>query len=180
MDRADDPTKKTLAIVFCDIFGFTSLTAEIGELVAANVLRAFYEHAGGLAREHHCVTIKFIGDGLFATFDNLDDAFPFIVAIENLLTDIEIIAQQHLGLKFSLHHGDVLYMETSYGADVLGEPVNIAARLNDLAQPHQLIVSQATLSRLSADLATRAGPIETHQMKRSGVVEFRRIELTAS
>jgi len=67
MDRPD-PLKKTLAIVFCDIVAFSRVHATEGDLVAANILLAFYEHTGRLAKEHDCLTIKFIGDGFLATF----------------------------------------------------------------------------------------------------------------
>jgi class 3 adenylate cyclase len=155
MDKPD-PARRTLAIVFCDIVAFTRLIAEAGELLAANILGVFYEHAGRLAKEYHCVTLKFIGDGFLATFESLDNVVPFVIAIEGLFGQDETLGRQHLACKFSLHHGDVMYMETSYGADVLGEPVNIAAHLNELAQPHQLIISQAALARLPRDLQGRA------------------------
>jgi class 3 adenylate cyclase len=179
MDRPD-PVRKTVAIVFCDVFAFSRLIAEAGDLVAANVLRAFYDHAGQLAKEHRCLTIKFIGDGFLASFENLGSVFPFITSVEGLLTHDKLLSQQHLAFKFSLHYSDVLYMETSYGTDVLGESVNIAAHLNELARPHQLVISNAALTRLPPDLQARAGSTEIHSLKHGGAVEFHRMDLSAS
>jgi class 3 adenylate cyclase len=178
MDRLD-PARKTLAIVFCDIAAFSDLIAEAGDLVAANVLRVYYEHAGQLAKEYHCLTIKFIGDAFLTTFQDLNNAIPFINSVESLLTQNEMLAPQHLAFKFSLHHSDVLYIETSYGTDVLGESVNVAAHLNDLAQPHQLVISQSALTQLPHDQQARAGPSEFHPLKHGGTTEFHRIDLTA-
>ncbi len=178
MDKPD-PLRKTLAIVFCDIVAFSRVHATEGDLVAATILRAFYEHTGRLAKERNCLTIKFIGDGFLATFESLDEAIPFVTSVEGLLSKNEPLAEHHLAFKFSLNHGNVLYIETSYGADVLGEEVNVAAHLTELAQPHQLVISQAALDRLPRDQQARAGPSETHSLKRGGPVEFRRIDLTA-
>ncbi len=178
MDRPD-PLKKTLAIVFCDIVAFSRVHATEGDLVAANILLAFYEHTGRLAKEHNCLTIKFIGDGFLATFEDLGEAIPFVISVEELLTQNESLAEHHLAFKFSLNQGDVVYMEASYGADVLGEPVNVAAHLNELAEPHQLIISQAAFTHLPRDLQARAGPSETHSVRRVGAVEIRRMDLAA-
>jgi class 3 adenylate cyclase len=179
MDKPD-AVRKTLAIVFCDIVAFTRLNATEGDLVAANVLRAFYEHAGRLAEEYHCSTIKFIGDRFLATLDSINDAMSLISSTQALLAQGEALSGYRLACAFSLNFGDVVYMETSYGTDVFGEQVNIAALLNDLARPHQLVVSQAAFDRLPLDLQARAGPSETQSLKRAGAVEFRRLDLTAS
>jgi class 3 adenylate cyclase len=179
MDKPD-PLSKTLAIVFCDIVAFSRVHATEGDLVAAEILRAFYEDTGQLAKERNCLTIKFIGDGFLATFENLGEAIPFVISVDRLLTQNQSLARHHLAFKFRLNYGDVLYMNTSYGTDVLGVPVNVAAHLNELAQPHQLIISQAAFSHLPHDLQARAGASETHSVRRVGAVEVRRMDLTAA
>ena len=97
--------------------------------------------------------------------------------MQGLLEHGAALSARGLAFKFSLHLGDILYMETSYGADVFGEHVNIAAHLNEFAGSHQLVVSRAALDRLPGDLRARAGLSETHSFKRVGEVEFHRIDL---
>jgi len=179
MDKPD-PLKKTVAIVFCDIAGFGRLNAAEGDLVAARVLRTFYEHADQLAKENQCLTIKFIGDAVLATFGDIHNVMPFISSIRDLLTQDAVLSRWRLACTFSLDFGAVLFVETSYGPDVIGEQINIAAHLNELAQPHQLVLSQAALDKLPRDQQARAGPTETHSLKRGGAVEFHRIDLTVS
>jgi class 3 adenylate cyclase len=60
--EAEAPLRRPMALLFCDIAGSTRLVAQEGDLVAATVFREFREQAGGLAREHHCSMIKFLGD----------------------------------------------------------------------------------------------------------------------
>jgi adenylate cyclase len=175
--QAPAPLRKRLALVICDIAGSSRLMAQEGDLVASAVFRGFIEHAGRLGREHRCLMIKFIGDGFLAAFENIGDVMPFVISIENLLSQNSAFVGRSLGFKFSLHYGDVLYIETSYGNEVLGEDVNVAARLNDLAQPNEMVVSQAALERMPTDYRARAGTRESHQFKRVGDVEFRRLNL---
>ena len=178
--EAQAPLRKPLALVFCDIAGFTHLMAQEGDLVASALLREFYEHAGRLGREHHSLMVKFIADGFVATFERVDDVMPFVISIESLLSENSTFVGRSLGFKFSVHYGNVLYIESSYGSDVLGEDVNVVARLNDLAQPNEMVVSKAALERMPSDYQARAGASESRQFKGVGDVEFRRVSLLGS
>ena len=180
------PLRKSLALVCCDIVGSTRLVAREGDLVVATVLREFREQAGRLAKENHCLMIKFLGDGFLAAFENMDDVMPFVISIESLLSlDPTLIGQAEgfqligrlEGFRFSLHHGNVLCIETSYGKDILGEDVNVAAYLSEAAHPNEVVISQAALERLPADYQFRPGASEVRLLKRVGDVEFRRVKL---
>jgi len=175
--EAQAPLRRPLALVFCDIAGFTHLMAQEGDLVASTFLREFYEHAGRLGREHHSLMVKFIADGFVATFERVDDVMPFVISVQSLLSENPTFVGRSLGLKFSLHYGEVLAVETSYGSDVFGEEVNVAAHLNDLAQPNEMVVSQAAVEQMPSDYKARAGESESRQFKRLGDVEFRRVNL---
>jgi len=83
-------------------------------------------------------------------------------------------------LRFSLHFGDVLCIETSYGKDILGEDINIAGRLNDLAAAGQIVISDVALQRLPVSQQQGVGPIETASIRRAGDIRFRRLRLAAS
>ena len=174
--EAPAPLRKSLALVCCDIVGSTRLIARVGDLVVATVLREFREQVGRLAKENHCLMIKFLGDGFLAAFENMNDVMPFIVSIEGLLTPNSALERLE-GFRFSLHYGNVLYMDTSYGNDVLGEDVTVAAHLSEVAHPNELVISQAALERMPADYQFRAGASEVRPLKRVGDVEFRRVKL---
>jgi class 3 adenylate cyclase len=175
--QAPAPLRKPLALVFCDIVDASRLMTQEGDLVASTVFREFFEHAGRLARDHHCLMIKFIGDGFLAVFEDIDDVMPLVMSIENLLSQNSTFVGRLTGLKFSLHYGNALYIETSYGSEVLGKDVNVAAHLNDLAQPNEMVVSQAALERLPSDYRARAGASESRQLKGVGDVQFWRVNL---
>jgi class 3 adenylate cyclase len=174
--EAPDPLRKSLALVFCDIVGSTRLIARVGDLVASAVLREFIEHADRLSRQHHSLMIKFSGDTFLAAFENMNDVMPFLISIEGLLTPDSLLERLE-GFRFSLHYGNVLYIDTSYGNDVLGGDVLVAAHLSEIAHPNELVISQAALERMPADYQALAGAIEVRPFKRVGDVKFRRVKL---
>ena len=174
--EAPAPHRKSLALVFCDIVGSTRLIARVGDLVASTVFRQFIEHADRLGRQHHSLMIKFSGDAFLAAFKNMNDVMPFVISIEGLLSPNSPLERLE-GFHFSLHYGNVLYIETSYGNDILGEDVNVAAHLSEIAHPNELVISRAALERMPTDYRFRAGASEVHSFKRVGDVEFRRVKL---
>jgi adenylate cyclase len=173
--------KQSLALLFCDIEGTTRLIAREGDLVGANLLRAFFENAGRLATEHHCAFMKFIGDAFLAAFDKADQVLPFALAVQNVTGSDAIIRDHHIGLRFSLHFGDVLRIETSYGKDILGEDINIVARLNDLAAPGEIVISGAAFQKLRLSVSQQAlvGPSEKARIRNADEMQIHRFSLTA-
>ena len=106
----------------------------------------------------------------------MNDVMPFVISIEGLLTPSSPLERLE-GFHFSLHYGNVLYIDTSYGNDVLGADVIVAAHLSEIAHPNELVISQAALERMPADYQFRAGASEVCPLKRVGDVEFRRVKL---
>ena len=178
--EAPAPLRKALALVFCDIAGTTRLTAQEGDLFVAIMLRQFFEQAGQLGTEHHCLIIKFLGDGFLAAFENVENVMPFVFSIQSLLSQNSMSIGRSMGFKFSLHYGNVVLIETSYGKNLVGEAVNVAAHLNDLAQPNEIVISQAALERMPTDQRARAGASESREFKRVGDIIFRRVNLLTS
>lgn len=176
----ETPRKQSLAIVFCDIVGTSQLMASEGDLEVGKLLRAFFENAGRLAAEHHCTFLKFIGDAFLAAFDSADQVLPFASAVLNVTESDPIIRDHHIGLRFSLHLADVLCIETSYGKDILGEDINVAARLNDIAAAGQIVISEAALRRLPLSQQQLVGPSETVPIRKAGDIRFHRLSLAPS
>jgi class 3 adenylate cyclase len=181
IDEETEPSvRKTLALLVCDVVNATGLIAREGDLIALALFRDFFENAGRLGQEHHCLLIKFVGDAFLAAFENMADTLPFVFAIQNLLSELVTFKGRQLAFRFSLHFGDVLYVETSYGKDVLGAEVNVVAHLNDLAQPDQIVISQAAMQRMPREQQSSIGLPEHCHVKGTGEVEFSRLSLITS
>ena len=175
---SQEPAQKNLAIVFGDIAGLSELMTAEGDLAVANILKAFFDQVGHLANVHHSLTLKFIGDAFLASFEGIENTIPFVQSVQSLSTLERVFFERNIAFKFSLHFGEAVYMQTSYGPDIFGENVNIAAQLNDPAEPHQLLVSQTALDQLPEHLRARAGASEAlTRRRRPNPVQFRRIQM---
>lgn len=83
---------------------------------------------------------KLIGDGALADFRSIHDAFAAATGILEALGDSEL----DLKVRIGLHIGDLIFE----GDDVFGEGVNIAARLEGVARPGSVAISERALSEL--------------------------------
>jgi class 3 adenylate cyclase len=169
--------RRNLAIVFVDIVNSTSLMAELGDFGWPMALSKFQERAKKLANKHHGQLIKSLGDGFLAIFESISDVLPFSISLTRKgFPHRTALSGQTLTFRFSLHLGMVEVMQTSYGEDVFGQAVAVAARLNSLAGPSQLVISRVALEHLPHQQRALATPAE--QVRLKGLdLEFSRINL---
>lgn len=90
------------------------------------------EHAGRVA--------SFMGDGAFAVFSEAHDAVHAAVDIQRVVTAMSPIRVGRIQLRIGIHTG----LCRSFQGDVIGIPVNLAARLESVAHGGQIVVSDAT------------------------------------
>jgi class 3 adenylate cyclase len=127
------------AIVFTDAVGFSAL-ANRDEEKALALMAADMATIGQLATKHNGQILKSTGDGLMLRFDSAVQAVECAVEIQqgfarerDALTGGDFL--QH---RIGIHLGDVLVT----GDDIMGDGVNIAARLQQSAQPGGICISQ--------------------------------------
>ena len=126
-----EPTRKLAAIVFTDIVGFTQLTADDQQNASdlldlqRNELKPLVENYGGK-------WIKEVGDGLILTFDTITNAVQCCLKIQEKAKDIE-----NLFLRIGIHLGEILEKEN----DIIGDDVNVAARIEPFSAPGGIAIS---------------------------------------
>jgi class 3 adenylate cyclase len=117
------------AIVFADLSGYTAQTHQMGDERAADLALQLHDHADETARSESGRLLKLLGDGAMLIFRNPESA---IRATKKLIaawpTDLPPL---HVGIGF----GPVL----EFDGDAYGSTVNLAARLSQLAGPHQVL-----------------------------------------
>jgi adenylate cyclase len=116
-----------------------------------------------LKERPHARLVKSLGDGLLIETEDAEEAVD--IAFE-LLTRIEaashgLAPDRQLRLRIGLNHAPLVVDEL----DVFGSGVNLAARLARLAQPGQVVVSDALWSRLPARLQQRCEDLGLHYLK---------------
>ena len=151
-------------ILFCDIRGFTALTQNMDP---AQVIHLLNEHMTELTKvvyAHHGVVDKFVGDSIMANFGAPksygNDAANAARCARDMLAAREQLnrtSQYHIQIGIGIATGPVLAGNMG-SADrmnytVLGERVNLAARLCNSAARGEILISQTTREQLT-DLAT--------------------------
>ena len=153
--------RKLATIVFADLVGSTTLVAGRDPEDVRRSLEPFFEAARRTFEEHDGRVEKYIGDAVMAVFgvprahgDDPDRA----VAASLALVDRLAAAPDQLELRIGIEAGEVL--ATSAGSDlaVTGEPAHAAARLQEAAEPGQVLVGARAASACRA--ATFGDPRE--------------------
>ncbi len=135
------------AIAFVDLSGFTTLTVEHGDEVAADVAGRLQTLADRAVRDTGGRVVKLLGDGVLLRFGGAADA---IRAVLGLVADI-----QAAGLPRA-HAGIAAGLVVIRDGDVYGQTVNLAARIAGQAGPGQVVVDEGAVIALPAGTATFA------------------------
>ena len=147
------PSERMPAICFMDLTGYTRLTEERGDSVAADLAQRLSSMVEQHSRRHGGTPVKWLGDGVMFHFPEPGDG---------VLAALEMVeAAPGLGLPSAhvgLHAGPVLFQEGDY----FGRTVNIAARIADYARPGEVVVSQEVVDLSSEEDVrfTEIGPVE--------------------
>jgi adenylate cyclase len=134
----DEPlTRRLAAILAADVVGYSRLMGddEAGTHVRLKALRA--ELVDPALARHGGRIFKATGDGFLAEFASAVDAVAFALAVRRSLAAHEP-AIRPIELRMGINLGDVIVD----GDDMFGDGVNLAARLENFAQPGQICVSQ--------------------------------------
>ncbi|MEU5333171.1 adenylate/guanylate cyclase domain-containing protein [Streptomyces asoensis] len=184
--------RKVITALFCDLVGSTELSGTLEpETLRSVVLRYFDAMRGGI--ESHGGTVeKFIGDAVMAVFGvphvHEDDAhraasaaLEMIAALDGLNTELDRDFGSTLAVRIGLNSGEAVTSQDleNDGTVVSGEVVNVAARLEQAAQPGHILIGPATRTLLGpAAVVEAVGPL-TLKGKRDPVDAFRLLRLTA-
>ena len=136
-----EPTRKLAAIVFTDIVGFTKLSAG-NEPAALSLLEKQRELLKPIVEKHGGSWLKEIGDGLLLSFETTKDAVDCAIEIQKIVKEVE-----NLNLRIGIHQGEVVFQ----GNDVIGDDVNIAARIEPFAAPGGIAISGRVNASLERD-----------------------------
>lgn len=115
---------------FLDLCGFTAFTEREGANEAVDVLGDFRAAVRQLAARRGVRIAKWLGDGVMLVST---DAGPMVAAVAELMARL---ADSPLAVRAGIATGSCLLFE---GDDYIGRPVNLAARLSDLARPMQIL-----------------------------------------
>ncbi|MBD3278770.1 MAG: tetratricopeptide repeat protein, partial [Candidatus Aegiribacteria sp.] len=125
-----DLPRQELAVMFTDIAGFTSMM-ERSENRALETIGKMLEIQNTLLKKHDGRLVKVMGDGTLCTFESPVDSVRCARDLQSSFIRLEI------PIRIGIHWGKVLLKPD----DVLGDPVNVASRLEELAPSGGICVS---------------------------------------
>jgi len=152
-------TRRTVTVLFCDIAGYTTAGERL-DPEALRKLQSRYFDDARVALERHGATVeKFIGDAVMAVFGipqvHEDDALRAARAALELSDAVEALGLQ---ARIGINTGEVV--AGAGDALVTGDAVNVAARLEQAAEPGVILIGDVT-HRLLSDAVTSelVGPV---------------------
>jgi len=133
-------TRKLAAILVVDMVGYSRLMAadEAGTLARLKALRAELIDPEIASNEGRIV--KAMGDGLLAVFDSVVSAVEAAAAVQKAmaLNQAGVPPERRIALRIGVHLGDIIID----GDDIFGDGVNLAARLEGIATPGGICISE--------------------------------------
>ena len=155
-------TRKIAAILAADVVGFSRMASadEDGTLARLRALRS--DLIDPTVAAHNGRVFKRTGDGVLIEFRSVVDAVRCAITVQNAMIErnADLPTDRRIVLRIGIHLGDVV--EESDG-DLMGDGVNIAARLEGIADPGAICVSEDAYRLVKArlDLAvTDLGPTQ--------------------
>lgn len=150
------------SVLFTDLVGFTEYNEAVGDVEALRLLDTQTEFADAMVAEWQGARIvKELGDGLMIWFRAAAEGLAGAVALLEMVRMAREAGEFALAVRMGLHHGEVI----PRGQDLVGQTINIAARVSDLAGPGELLVSDSVINATASTAAKEFTPIGPVRVK---------------
>ena len=158
-------TRKLAAIMAVDVVGYSRLMGE-DEAGTAKAVREHRKAAAPIVADLGGRVVKTMGDGVLLEFPSVVAAVECAVTIQNMMVErnVDTPEARRIVYRIGVHLGDVLID----GDDILGEGVNIAARLESICEPGGVSISRAVYDQISGKLALGFRTLGLQKLKNIG------------
>src|SRR6516162_3212816 len=167
----DAAERRQLTVMFCDLVGSTALSVRFDPEELREEIRAYQNAVSSVVARYDGFVAKYMGDGVLVYFgypraheDDAERAVRAGLEIAAAVTSLETRGTERLAVRIGIATGlvvvgDLVGEGSAQEQAVVGETPNLAARLQALAQPEQIVLAGAT-RRLVGDLfrLTDLGP----------------------
>ena len=145
----EDFKRKLTSIFSADAVGYSRLMGE-DEAATVRTLTSNRNVISSLIKQHNGTVIDSPGDNLLAEFVSVVDAVQCAVAVQNELKarNDELAENRRMQFRIGINLGDVIQEDDR----IYGDGVNIAARLEGLAEPGGICISKTTFDHIESKL----------------------------
>lgn len=160
--------KRMVAILMCDIRGFTPLADSMKPEGTLKILNQYLAHVIETIQKQKGIIVDFLGDGLLAFFDPLDGpvlpalrssvrcALEIQTAVKTLNRELAAQSLPEVSVGVGVNAGEVVVgnigseYRAKYG--IVGSPVNMTERIQSAAEGGEVVVSETVYTPLSEEL----------------------------
>jgi class 3 adenylate cyclase len=151
----------SLTFLFSDLRGSTELYERVGDLVAFDLVNEHFSLLQEIIASERGAVVKTVGDAVMATFETPDRAIAAAIRMREALSDLGTRRQhQNLSLKMGIHEGSCLAVTLNDQQDYFGQTVNIASRVQSLADSRSIVITEQV-----AENAQASALLETSKLK---------------
>lgn len=157
-----DLKHRLAALLSADVAGYSRLMAD-DELATVRTLAICRDKIGALVQDGGGRVVNFVGDNVLAEFPSALDAVVYALKIQNAIDELNSGIPQNRQMQFriGINLGDILVK----GDVIYGDGVNIAARLEALAEPGGICVSDMVYSQIHHKLDAKYVDLGTKSLK---------------
>lgn len=158
---ADRGARKIVSIVFADLVGSTALHERLDPESARRFMESYYAAMRGAVEDHGGTVTQLLGDGVKAVFGiprvAEDDALRAVRAAVTMQDSFRELAERQrgavgrTGLRVAVNTGEVVAEDDT---EIIGDPVNVAARLQEQGRDGDVVIGQATHRLVESELTT--------------------------
>jgi len=181
--------RRNITVMFADVVGFTPMTDQLAPEHVVAILNELFTILTEIVFRHNGTVDKFVGDCVMALFgaptEQSDHAQRAIEAAEDMLSWLETGNERWqekygvtIQLAIGIHTGDAVVgnigSEKRMEYTAIGDVVNVAARLEAIARPQQILVTEAVVRAAGEDydfndadlhrLSGRAEPVHLYEV----------------
>ncbi len=171
-DEPPPEERRNATVIFADLSGYTALAEQLDPERIKSLVERALRRLGDEVERHGGTIDKYIGDNVMGVFgapvsheDDPERAVRAGLAMQAAMAEINERIEADVGANFALrvgiNSGEVLAGRVGDGYTVIGDPVNVAARLQEAAEPGTVTVGEDTHRLTSAAIEyVELGPLE--------------------
>jgi predicted ATPase/class 3 adenylate cyclase len=174
--------RKTVSVLFADVVGSTSLGERVDPEAMRNALERYFDAMRGIVEAHGGTVEKFVGDAVLAVFGipnvHEDDALRAVRAAAAMREELARLRPElgvELRARIGIHTGEVVTGEGDTFAT--GDTMNVAARLEQWAEPDEILIGAPTMHLVSGTVRVEALEPLLLKGKAEPVAAFRLLEV---